>query len=989
MKWSTVRGLVVATSFGLIACGQTATEEPLAEVAQPLTAPTQVNSFALLASGRVRLGDRATFSGGNIGVLPGTGDSVTVGSAAHVGIGSSTIGQRIVLKDRAVVGDLFATTVVPGANASYASLSAYAAPPALPSIAMFSAGTAPLTVNTPTTLAPGNFGQVTINSTLTLSGGTYQFQNLTLSTNAVLQASAASVVRVAGKISGASANFVRIGPTGTQTAANLRLIVAGANDTNGGVTLGTDARLTALVVSRASVTVGDRFNGKGAIAASNFTGGNDATFALQTGFECTADSACDDGQSCTTDSCVDAKCVHSALPEGAMCSDDGDSCTADSCASGSCIHTPNGTCPALAPIPPRKMPTPPSGLGCFWYTLNGWESIPCTPVQEVIARDGVPVVPPGLATPYVAQTPNPTTSIRQALVPPTTSTPLPFVFAQAEMMFPVIGSVADVFPNPPSYSGCRNDPTVTPNMLSAQLNTNKFVMSNGHNGVVQFAIVSAGLTAEQIHMCIWQIDATTSDYASATHCVTMPPPPRSTPLQPFDFVNIAGFIDAAGALNMEVELSWVPPGWPKYYQVSWPDTYGLANNWLHVDGAPLGGGDCSQAQFTDTSLVTRMMVSTCRGVTSANSSTAGCPAATLQPNVTLEYQDASKTVTGETNNLREIGVPQVSYPNPYLAVTNVTATTTGSCLDPKHLYVRDYALDSGATPSNPNHEAFWDSPDIFLVPAGSMVDVNSTPAQSLITADTDFDIYVRVNNDLGCASMTGAKAKVYLADPAALSTIWNPVTTGYQAGASSGTVTAGGKALLGPFRYHSPPTGFGDGHKCLIASIIADGEAAVSNDFDAPNSNQVAQRNVQLENCAFPLTNATGTNGDVEITLNVAPPETLPSLTTLPAIAVSFDDLDSAWYNVWAAQPENGTAYSLTHIGTSTTVRLGKAAVTLHSVPLANGQSRTAHGNLSLPSGTSQTALNLQTTLRSSTTGAVLAPVNGGSCKATGAGPVP
>jgi hypothetical protein len=547
------------------------------------------------------------------------------------------------------------------------------------------------------------------------------------------------------------------------------------------------------------------------------------------------------------------------------------------------------------------------------------------------------------------------------------------------MVFPTIAGLEDV----PQGGG-----TPTPNALSAQLNTNKFQQDSTHNAVVQFTVQTQRMTSDPMYLCAWQvtIDDVHQFYDRDSVCVTMPPPPRATPLQPFDFINIAGSVDAAThTLKIEVELSWVPPGWPKYYVATGPDLYGLANRWLRADASILGAANASEARFTDTSLVTRLMVSTCPGVTSATSSTAGCPAATLQPNAM--FTDSS--VTAETNNLFQVGPAAVSYPNPYLAVTNVTATTTGSCLDPKHLYVRDYALDSGATPSNPNHEAFWDSPDIFLVPAGSMVDVNSTPAQSLITADTDFDIYVRVNNDLGCASMTGAKAKVYLADPAALSTIWNPVTTGYQAGASSGTVTAGGKALLGPFRYHSPPTGFGDGHKCLIASIIADGEAAVSNDFDAPNSNQVAQRNVQLENCAFPLTNATGTNGDVEITLNVAPPETLPSLTTLPAVAVTFDDLDSAWYNVWAAQPENGTAYSLTHIGTSTTVRLGKAAVTLHSVPLANGQSRTAHGNLSLPSGTSQTALNLQTTLRSSTTGAVLAPVNGGSCKATGAGPVP
>jgi hypothetical protein len=76
-------------------------------------------------------------------------------------------------------------------------------------------------------------------------------------------------VRIAGRVLGGTANFVHIGPTGTQPAGNLRLIVAGATDTTGGVTLGTDAKVTALVVSRASFSAGDRFAGKGVLAAKN------------------------------------------------------------------------------------------------------------------------------------------------------------------------------------------------------------------------------------------------------------------------------------------------------------------------------------------------------------------------------------------------------------------------------------------------------------------------------------------------------------------------------------------------------------------------------------------------------------------------------------------------------------------------------------------------------------------------------------------------
>src|SRR4051794_4014381 len=219
MMRAMTRGFGFCVALGLVGCGQTASDENVGQEAQLLIAPTQVNTFALLASGHVKLGDRTTLTGGHVGVSPGSGDSVAEGFSSHIAIGSATLGQRIVLKDRAVAGDLFATTVVPGTGVSYSSLSPYAAPPAQPVIASFTAGTTPLTVNAPTTLAAGNFGQVTVNSTVTLSGGTYQFQNLTFGTNAVLQASQAALVRVAGKVSGASANFVRIGPTGTQPAA--------------------------------------------------------------------------------------------------------------------------------------------------------------------------------------------------------------------------------------------------------------------------------------------------------------------------------------------------------------------------------------------------------------------------------------------------------------------------------------------------------------------------------------------------------------------------------------------------------------------------------------------------------------------------------------------------------------------------------------------------------------------------------------------------
>jgi hypothetical protein len=307
---------------------------------QALAAPTQINEFAVIAGVRVTFQDRAQLAGGHIGVAPGSGDSLTAGFDTRLALGKSTLAQRAVLKDRAQLGDLFANTVV---GRGYASLSPYAAPPAAPTQAAFTAGSTPITVNTPRTLAAGDYGLVTVNSTLTLSGGTYEIQNLTLGPNAVVQASAATLLRISGRINGNNNN--RLVPTGNQPASNLRIVVAGPTDANGGVVLGNDSRVTALVLSKAAFRAGDRFIGSGAVAASTVAMGFDTRYTFANGFQCNADAGCNDGNACTVDACVDGMCVSSAAANGSVCADDGNQCTADQCQAGACVHpaVANGT----------------------------------------------------------------------------------------------------------------------------------------------------------------------------------------------------------------------------------------------------------------------------------------------------------------------------------------------------------------------------------------------------------------------------------------------------------------------------------------------------------------------------------------------------------------------------------------------------------------------------------------------------------------------
>jgi len=379
--------------------------------------------------------------------------------------------------------------------------------------------------------------------------------------------------------------------------------------------------------------------------------------------------------------------------------------------------------------------------------------------------------------------------------------------------------------------------------------------------------------------------------------------------------------------------------------------------------------------------MTRLAVSSCPGDTQAGN--AICAAPNLSSHATIQ----TLQTTGESSNLVALTATSgpATFLNADLAVTNQMSSTTGACLGPDFAYVKDNARDAGGIPSNLGGQPFWESPDLFVVPTGTPVDVNATPPETVITPGGTFDVFVRVNNDYGCNQVTGTKTLVYFADPAALSAQWIPVTGGTYVGdaASPGgeTVVAGTRSLIGPLTFTAPTSGIGDGHKCLLAAILANGEPAVANTFDAPNSNQVAQRNVQFSQCTYPLTNLQTADGSVTITLTAAPPEVTPSLTANPNLAFTFDDGDGSWFAVWNAQTGNGTAFAVTNAAGKTTVRLGTNSVTLNPVTLHPNESRNAVGTLGLPGGVTAT-LSVQATMTGPS--GTFTVSNGASCTQTG-----
>lgn len=622
--------------------------------------------------------------------------------------------------------------------------------------------------------------------------------------------------------------------------------------------------------------------------------------------------------------------------------------------SSACLGPP-ATSPA---VPPAALPAPPPPrVGCYVNTRNGWQSIPC-------ATDAL----------IDAHFPHPDTQLTI-----TSAAANPLVFGQLAVTVPQVTSVNDVF-EPNSFGGCPTSGSTVPNRWSVQNNTNGWTIPSGPNAgkgaATQFTIQSDGTTSA---VCIWNVETTLPQNYSKK-CVVPPPAQRSGGLQPFDSGNLAAYANPSGKLTLVGSLSWVPNGQPNTYAVVADDTYNLASSWSQVSGGLLGMANCTQAQLTNAEIVTQVAASTCTGDTQAGSPV--CSGPTLQPNASVFIGGIG---TIETNNLTAIGTPSLSYLNSDLAVSNITATTSGSCLGPSHAYVKDSSEDFGATPSTIGNQVFWESPDIFLVPHGTPVDLNAVSTETTITPGGQFDIWVRLHNDLGCSDVTNAKTLVYLADPSALSIQWSPVTgmqyVGDNLSTTGVTVPAGGQALIGPLPFTAPTTGIGTGHKCILAAIEADGEGPPANSTDAPDSNQVAQRNVQfVAPCVYPLTNGTTSNGTAQITLTVTPNTgTTPSLTGSPDVEVTFDDSDSSWFNVWNTQTGNGTTFSVTHNGgaNSTTVRLGAFSVALNPVPLSASQTRNATGSINPTSGT----LTLQIAATLTAGGQVVN--NGGSCTAS------
>jgi cysteine-rich repeat protein len=234
---------------------------------------------------------------------PASGQAaITVGEGAR--INGTLFGESVDLEACSQVKDLSTNDVLGvDTHASYQHTMPFVLPPRVPSIVSFTAGTSSLLVGTGqvVTQAPGKLGDVTVNGTLKLSGGTYEWKSLHLGANAQLIAEAPSVVRITERLIASSG--VQLSTTGFDAGA-LRLTIAGSFSDS--CSFGSNAELEALLlVPNAQCTFGGGGKLTGAISSNQLSGLNEVNF--DGGFSCSVTSEC--LSQCTeNDSCEDAVC---------------------------------------------------------------------------------------------------------------------------------------------------------------------------------------------------------------------------------------------------------------------------------------------------------------------------------------------------------------------------------------------------------------------------------------------------------------------------------------------------------------------------------------------------------------------------------------------------------------------------------------------------------------------------------------------------------
>ncbi len=147
------------------------------------------------------------------------------------------------------------------------------------------------------------------------------------------------------------------------------------------------------------------------------------------------------------------------------------------------------------------------------------------------------------------------------------------------------------------------------------------------------------------------------------------------------------------------------------------------------------------------------------------------------------------------------------------------------------VYCKDHPADDGSVPSNPNGEAWWESPDIWNRHNQDGVEQHENPQAGQVNY-----VYVKVRNR-GNALMTNINVDLYWAKGAAMIAPGDWQYIGTQSIASLGA----GLAQTVNFQWQ-PTVG---GHTCFYAEIYASLDP-VTHKWLVPFDNNLCQRNLQV-----------------------------------------------------------------------------------------------------------------------------------------------
>lgn len=431
------------------------------------------------------------------------------------------------------------------------------------------------------------------------------------------------------------------------------------------------------------------------------------------------------------------------------------------------------------------------------------------------------------------------------------------------------------------------------------------------------------------------------------------------------------------------------------------DRYGLghSNNWKTITGTILGAGDCAMATFPKgTMIYTSVQAGSCA---TQGTPPPGAPSTVTWPGVcpnTLKISsvpapiESTASLTDESNNLNVVAGSQsdLAYSsdgNNYLEM-HYLASVDGNCLSTPRVYVKDHAQDYGSTPSNLGGQAYWESPDIIVVPPNTTVTPDTPAGDPVVIAQKPYDIYVRVHNDYTCSTVNNVRARVWWGDATLATPIWTDVITN---GSDSNNPNWSDPKnlpqtdhldIIGPIHWTAPDNV--SPHECLLVDIQADGEGVPTNAYNAPGSYQVAQRNVEIGNdCSWTLANGSQSS---QLSLSLTTTDLGGQSYVVGAsdtVKVTFYDAGQSLYNSWQSNAHTGcTLGQDSQCNTVLTMNSGVGRATVKGATLAANATMNVSSSV-VPALYSGTTIDLQIATYLTNGGTITSPTNGAACSAT------